>query len=141
MSTRFVIAAPDSVDPMKWLGIYGHSDGYPTGSGKELYAQVVTHFKGDLTAATAYYINAHPAGWRYLGEGVGGNECYCHDMGEGTANTAFETERGAGGMDWTYVLRPGGLEIRKWGQLVTTVPWDQERTDWAEIERGAPAAM
>ncbi len=138
MSTHAIIAAPLPTDPDRWRGIYVHAEGQPTGAGKELYAQVVTHFRGDLEEAAAHYIDAHPAGWSYLGEGVGANECYCHDRGEGTGDTFFRDESDARAHDWSYVLRAEGLEIHRWNRgMVGFVRWDTERTDWEVLEEAA----
>ncbi|MEV6400924.1 hypothetical protein AB0M39_40135 [Streptomyces sp. NPDC051907] len=134
MSTRFVIARPDEADPAKWTGVYGDADGMPTGAGKHLYAHVVTRFSGDPRLAAEFFIDEHSAGWSFLAESFGRSECYCHDHGEPEA-PARETETGAGGMDWTYVLRPEGLEVRRWDYGVAAlVPWGRERTDWEAIE-------
>lgn len=136
MSTRAVIARPHPEDRNRWSGIYLHGDGYPTHTGKHLYAHVVTHFKGDAAAAAEHFIDHHPAGWSFLAEAFGQSECYCHDRGEGKELTAFEDESGASDMDWTYVLRPEGLEVHRWDRGVAAlVPWDADRTDWEAIER------
>lgn len=140
MSTRFAIARPDPGDPARWTGIHGNGDGHPGYTGKHLFAHVVTRFKGDLEAAAEFFIDQHPAGWAGLPEAFGQVECYCHDRGEGTGHRWTETEKGSGSMDWTYVLRPEGLEVRRWNRGVAAlVPWDQERVDWEEVGRAGYA--
>jgi hypothetical protein len=135
MSTRAVIARPHPDDPARWTGTYLHGDGYPTGGGKFLFRQVVVEFGGDPEKAAQFFIDQHPAGWSSLGEIADQNECYCHDRGEPDA-IAVETETGAGGMDFTYVLRPEGLEVRRWDYgMVALVAWSPDnRVDWGEIE-------
>ncbi|MFE2934939.1 hypothetical protein [Streptomyces sp. NPDC059278] len=141
MSTRFVIARPNPEDPKRWTGVYGHSDGYPTGAGKLLHAHVVNEFNSDPEAAARHLIDAHPCGWAFLAEEFAESECYCHDRDEPEA-IATETEKGAGGMDWTYVLRPEGLEVHRWDLgIIATVPWGQGDADWGLIERTGHATV
>lgn len=94
MSTRAVIARQTKDG---WEGVYQHSDGYPTGLGKELWRAVHEHdsletFLGDV-------IDAHPGGWSHFAPSVprelldeyaasgysaeffarhAVRECYCH---------------------------------------------------------------
>jgi hypothetical protein len=139
MSTCFLIARPDPADPERWAGVTGHANGMPTDVGRHLFAHVVTHFSSDPEAAAVHFIDQHVGGWRFLTEVFGRNECYCHDFGEPDAD-ARATHEHAGGIDWTYVMRPGGLEIRRWDYgVVATVPWGQERVDWQAIEEKAYA--
>lgn len=136
MSTNFTIARPVPGEPERWNGIYGNANGMPTDAGKYLYAHVVNRFGGDLEAAARFFIDKHPGGWPCMTEAFGQLECYCHDRGEGDDAVWAQTEQHAESMDWTYVLRPEGLEVRRWAYgVVATVPWDQERTDWEVIER------
>jgi hypothetical protein len=133
MSTRALIARPtDPDDPSKFEGIYLHSDGYPEHTGIALFAQITLHFKGDRAAALDYYINQHPTGWRYLSgdAGIGGNECYCHDAGEGEQLGWIVNQDKAHEYDYTYIVREEGLELRRFGRGSITVPWDRERFDW-----------
>lgn len=134
MSTKSAIARPHPEDRERWNGIYVGHDGYPCHVGRILFTQVVTHFTKDVGAAAVHYIDAHPAGWDFLAETVHRNECHCHDRGEGTHLTWFMDEKDP--PDWTYVLRPEGLEIRHFSYgYVTTVPWDAEHVDWSAIQR------
>jgi hypothetical protein len=141
VASTMIIARPDAANPTQYLGVYVHSNGMPTAGGKILFAQVVTRFKGDVEAALKYYIDEHPTGWSYLSEAFGQNECYCHDHGEGTAETAYHGPEHEQGNDWTYILWPAkGLEIRRFDYgRVALVPWDQERVDWEGIEQRAYA--
>lgn len=133
MSTRFVIARHNPETPDRWAGVYGHSDGYPTEAGRVLFTDVMARFGGSVEAAAKHYIDAHPCGWSHLAED-GRSECYCHDRGEPDA-LAPETERGTDAIDWTYVLRPEGLDVRRWGRHVATVPWGApESVPWQEIQ-------
>lgn len=138
MGTKAVIARADPADRQRWNGIYVHKNGHPAYCGKYLFTQVITRFKGDLEAAAEHFIDHHPAGWSVLDEAFGRNECYCHDKGGKNELAARFDETSARNMEWTYVLRPEGLEIRRGDRgVVELVPWDQERTDWQEItERG-----
>jgi hypothetical protein len=94
MSTRAVIAKQT---PYGWEGIYNHSDGYPTGLGRELWRTVRT--VDSLERFLEDVIDAHPGGWShfipsiprdllddYAASGYSAEffarhvvrECYCH---------------------------------------------------------------
>ena len=94
MSTRAVIARQDNDG---WEGVYQHSDGYPTGLGRELWRTVHTY--GSLDCFLEDVIDAHPGGWSqfvpsvprelwddYAASGYSADffarhavrECYCH---------------------------------------------------------------
>lgn len=136
MSTRALIARPtDPDDPSKFEGIYIHGDGYPEHTGFALFAQITEHFKGDLETALAYYIDKHPTGWRHLSgdAGIGGNECYCHDAGEGEQAGWVVSQDKAAEYDYTYIVRPEGLEMRRYGRGSVNVPWDRERFHWPDV--------
>lgn len=136
MSTRAIIARPHPTDPTRWTGTYVHSDGYPTVSGQAVWNQVVDRFGKDPEKAAQYLIDQHPTGWSYVTDEEA--VCYCHDRGEGTDTPAVLTEKDAGGIDYTYVLRPEGLEVHRWGRgVVAVVPWDQQSVDWGVIQRAA----
>lgn len=138
MSTHALIARPtERGNPARWEGIYVHGDGYPRHTGAALLGQITLHFKGDLDAALAYYLDQHPTGWRHLSgdAGVGGNECYCHDAGEGEQSGWIVDQDKAGTYDWQYIIRADGMEISRFGKGSVTVPWNQERVDWQEIEQ------
>jgi len=134
MATHAVIARPHPHTTERWNGVYVHKDGHPTRVGKFLFAQIVTRFNADVEAAAEHYIDHHPCGWSVVEEAFGANECYCHDHGEKDV-TAHEDETGAPDMDWTYVLRPAGLEIRRRDRgVVAVVRWNADRVDWEGIE-------
>ncbi|MFF9265795.1 hypothetical protein [Streptomyces longwoodensis] len=99
---------------------------------------MVNEFAKDPEAAARYYIDQHPTGWACLTPDAttGANECYCHDRGEGAQDGWTTTQDHAASYDWTYVLRPDGLEVRRWDHgVVALVAWDADRVDWEEIER------
>lgn len=94
MSTRAVIARQTSDG---WQGVYQHSDGYPTGLGRELW-RAVNDFDS-LERFLADVIDAHPGGWSHFARAVprelwddfaasgysaeffarhAVRECYCH---------------------------------------------------------------
>jgi hypothetical protein len=94
MSTRAVIARQTRDG---WEGVYQHSDGYPTGLGRELWRAV--HDDSDsLESFLADAIDAHPGGWSHFARAVprelwddyaasgysaefarhAVRECYCH---------------------------------------------------------------
>lgn len=138
MSTRAVIARPTNPDdPTQYEGIYVHSDGYPTHTGRAIWQQVVNEFAKDPQAAARYYIDQHPTGWSILAPDAttAANECYCHDRGEGEQTGWLSDQTKAGGFDWTYVLRPEGLEIRRRDRgVVALVEWDAELVHFQEIQ-------
>jgi len=143
MATQAIIARlTDPDDPTKFAGMYVGGDGYPTHTGRAVWRQVVAHFRGDLDQAARYYIDQHPTGWKLLGaEAIGDDICYCHDMHEGEQDHWLRTQDQVDSIDYTYVLRPEGLEIlrhgRGAGRLI--VPWDQERVNWEAIQEKAIA--
>lgn len=94
MSTRAVIARQTKDG---WEGVYQHSDGYPTGLGRELWQAV--HEYDSLEGFLDDVIDAHPGGWshfacsvprelwdEYANSGYSAEffahhavqECYCH---------------------------------------------------------------
>lgn len=99
MSTRAVIARLTNEG---WEGIYQHSDGYPTGLGRELWAYLKNEYDGNLELFLSDVIEAHPGGWSHLARSVppeqwdayrdsgfstsffeqhAARECYCHSPG------------------------------------------------------------
>lgn len=138
MSTRARIARPTSPDdPTRYEGVYLHSDGYPTFTGRAIWQQVVNEFNRDAEAAARYYIDAHPTGWCGLmpDATTAANECFCHDRGEGEQGGWISDQTHDAEFDWTYVLRPEGLEIRRWDRgVVALVRWDADRLNFSEIE-------
>ena len=97
MSTRAVIAR-QTFDG--WEGVYQHSDGYPTGLGRELWRCLHSaEYAGDVTRFLEDVIDAHPRGWSHFGLAIPRDqwdayvesgfseeffkrhavrECYCH---------------------------------------------------------------
>jgi hypothetical protein len=96
MSTRAVIARQTRDG---WEGVYQHSDGYPTGLGKELWHCLRDEYLGDLIRFVEEIIEAHPGGWSHFCKAIprdlwpeyersgaskdffeqhARRECYCH---------------------------------------------------------------
>jgi hypothetical protein len=97
MSTRAVIARQTSDG---WEGIYQHSDGYPTGLGRELWRSLHSpEYNGDIARFLNDVIDAHPGGWSHFAPAIprdqwdayvesgfseqffdryATRECYCH---------------------------------------------------------------
>jgi hypothetical protein len=65
MSTRSAIARWNDG---KWIGVYVHSDGYPTWRGKELWRLLHEGAGGDVEKLLTFLIDTHPNGWSSLGE-------------------------------------------------------------------------
>lgn len=144
MSTHMIIARPDAADPTSYQGNYVHGDGEPACGGKYLFGHVMTHFGGDVDAALAYYLDEHPKGWSFLSEEFGKGNCYCCDLGEGKpAEPQFTTPRQQSGYDWTYILRPQGMEVHRFDKgIIATVPWDADLfivIDWELMTKAAYA--
>ena len=137
MSTRALIARPEETDG-GIAGVYLHLDGYPSRTGKMLYARV-----GDAVALLTRLdrvrhelVDAHPAGYSALRDpdSQGAVECYCHSRGEGTDRPLIH-DPAPDWAEYTYLLADEGLTIARSGDHVAfTVPWclDNE-PDWAGI--------
>lgn len=141
MPTQAVIARPtDPADPSKFAGMYVNADGYPTHTGRAIWRAYHLSFGRDLEALARYYIDQHPTGWSVLGaDAVGKDECFCHDKGEGEQPGWTRTQDQVDDVDYTYVLRPEGLEIMRFGRVKekVTVPWGDENTyvNWEDLDR------
>lgn len=61
MSTRSMIARRNANGVIE--GRYHHSDGYPSGLGRTLWALYHGHFAKDAGAMRKFLIDDHPAGW------------------------------------------------------------------------------
>lgn len=72
MSTRAVIARADGDT---WAGRYQHSDGYPTGLGRDLWR--VWHEYRNTDRMLHDIIDEHPTGWSHY-NGPNDQRCYCH---------------------------------------------------------------
>lgn len=96
MSTRAVIARQTNDG---WQGVYQHSDGYPTGLGRELWSALHHEEGGDVPAFVHAVIDSHPCGWSHFAPAIPAElwdayeesgfsaeffaahairECYCH---------------------------------------------------------------
>lgn len=141
MGTEAIIARPtDPADPSKFAGMYVSGDGYPQHTGRAIWRAYHLHFKGDVEAMAAYYIDQHPTGWRMLGaDAVGRDECFCHDLGEGEQSGWTRNQDQVSSIDYTYVLRPEGLEVMRfgWAEGKVLIPWGDEDTfvNWVDLER------
>jgi hypothetical protein len=63
MSTRAVIARQTNDG---WEGVYQHSDGYPTGLGRELWSALHHEHGGNILAFLYAVIDSHPGGWSHF---------------------------------------------------------------------------
>jgi hypothetical protein len=96
VSTRAAIARKTNNG---WVGVYHHSDGYPTGLGAFLWERLKSSYAGDIERFLRETVDAHPAGWSHIMDGhiltpvpsghalradpVGyGPACYCHTYAE-----------------------------------------------------------
>ena len=96
MSTRAVIARQTNDG---WEGVYQHSDGYPTGLGRELWSALHQEHGGNVLAFLHAVIDSHPGGWSHFEPAIPAElldaykqsgfspkffavhairECYCH---------------------------------------------------------------
>jgi hypothetical protein len=125
-----IIARPTATG---WVGRYVHNDGHPNTRLDLLLDLYHRSYRRDLTAMTAFLIDAHPAGWSQLGadptvdtgwirpgkrttaEVVADRDfrCYCHGDRQDEPQTFTEADTTPASADWVYVLRPNGIEVIK----------------------------
>jgi hypothetical protein len=138
MSTKAVIARQTGDG---WEGVYQHSDGYPTGLGKELWSCLYDVYDGNLLVFVEGVIDSHPAGWSHFAPEVpprlwksyeqsgfsseffaahAVRECYCHlplgaeRDGSSAASGWVTYDPGSDGADdfeWAYCFGAGSLTI------------------------------
>lgn len=118
MGTRSVIAR---VKGDGFEGVYQHWDGYPSHTGRELYAMARRYIhecgqEDGLRRMMAHLIDDHPTGWSTAFPGTHTDfktgeethhdgECYCHTRGEGVHRDRFITDTGdACGAEWAYAI-------------------------------------
>lgn len=137
---RAIIVQPDSGTGPSWTGAYVTWEGDPTQAGRRIHRQVSHEFDSDPRAACHYYVTQHPSGWYRIGDTTDDNLCYCHGwqptVERALGLTPTPTDRL---LEWMYVLRPYGMEIRSWrsGPL-RTIPWGH--TDaWHDDEQAVAA--
>jgi hypothetical protein len=152
VGTRSVIArpAPDG----GFCGSYCHYDGYPAHQGRVLFDAVTGHFGGDLDAACAYLIDAHPAGWSVLyGDFTvppgyqhhpdpddRRNQCYCHGERHDPPRPPLDAATAqAAGVDYAYLIDSDRLGVltNRGGWLPVAEPAWAESPDWEAIDRQA----
>lgn len=62
------------------------------------------------------------------------------DHFKGEQSGWFVSQDKATAYDYTYIARPEGLEMRRFGRGSITVPWDRERFHWLEADKKLRAA-
>lgn len=160
MSTRGVIA---KATPKGWRGRYHHSDSYPTGLGKYLWAQANGPFKTDLKRLVKILVDEHPAGWScivdcdfqwapgYISHDSTAAkvteafeakvpQCYCH--GE-RSEKGWAIKHDGQVEEWGYVIDVKrrtmkvlfGVNGERW-EDVGTYSFDEAEPDWAFVECG-----
>src|SRR5262245_9375701 len=162
MSTRAVIAEPRGDE---WRGRYHHSDGYPSGLGRELWGKIA-HYGPERVRK--FLIHEH-TGWSFILDAdwlqtpgfvnydrryahVDGEfkrldfrpQCYCH--GERAEKGWWITRRGNdGGTEWVYIIGKLAMtvETRDWQAkrwvTVAHLPYGGPEPDWQAIDNMADA--
>ncbi len=133
MSTRGCIARPPKRASQKisWVGVYNHSDSYPTSLGKILWDLMEIRYKWDARKLWAEIIDSHKAGWSSLNMNVktwlgqvleldrGNSAQYGFNLPiyfpreegpkRGYAITSKKTDPLF--IEWVYVIRPNAMDI------------------------------
>lgn len=138
MSIRSIIARPT---PDGFAGRYVHQDGHPTDRVPILMTAVQGHFAGNVSTATRFYLDDHPAGWLSLGieftttpnyrAPAAANRCFCHGRDdEGPALLTHDTVDPLW-HEWIYLLRADGLQIiRTDWRKCTQATWASHLLPW-----------
>jgi hypothetical protein len=85
--------------PECFVATYNHSDGYPAGVGKALWACYCDEYYGNLKQMLAM-LGTHMAGWSSFIHRV----CYCHTLERGDQPMCITNQDGPGGCAWAYLL-------------------------------------
>jgi hypothetical protein len=139
VSIRSIIARPTGDG---FAGRYVHQDGHPTARVPILLTAFQTHFVGNITAATRFYLDDHPAGWLSLGTDFTAapnyqapscaNRCFCHGRDdEGPTLLTHDTVDPLW-HEWIYLLRTDGLQIiRTDWRKCTQATWASHLLPWS----------
>lgn len=150
MSTRAVIAR--ATDAGGWAGRYHHSDGYPHGLGRRLYA--VARDLG-VTRMLALLVDEHPAGWsiilgcdmrkepgyrglsdaylamtpeeRIADDAAHGPQCYCHG-GRRWESTLITDMGDDCDTEWCYAIHEARGEMTVYKRAYSPSRWTRVAT-------------
>ena len=148
MGTRAVIARAILEDGQytgKFVGVYHHWDGYPTGLGLKLIELLNGKFKGNLEKMLTWVIDTHSAGWSTLHGTSDSNYkpvCYCHPK-KGTRSAEkkgqYMTQADDCGAEWNYVFdtQNGILYVVDVYAKITTPIVLGNEINWQQVECGA----
>src|SRR5207248_855967 len=89
-----------------FLGVYNHSDSYPTWMGKHLWELLHQHYHGDVKRMLADLIDAHPGGWSAIPALGDPGRCYCHKDGKRSnqSDMIFTHKDEASDIEWFWVF-------------------------------------
>ena len=102
MSTRACIARMDPTGA--WAGRYHHTDGYPSGLGRQLWRLLRDIFDGNTDRMLRALIDDHPAGWSSLFDRQA--RCYCHGDRHEPAQEIKSADPVGAFIEWVYAIRP-----------------------------------